>query len=250
MGSRRAEQLSLRSQQRIVSTVEDSVLRTEMTGLESQEEDSPKCILFFKPMSWLGQIRTHRRDESWSTSLWQTFFSTSMGAQIPVIAEKSLTACGCKKIKLDALGEHLCTCTAHSGSKKAHDWVVDQLADLFHTTHKVKTHQVVRIANAAGPVPLVLDLRIVHDRFGSSSDPSLNGHLHYPMDIDRSINEVATDKIRKNRADYNNNPPSAVSFMPSIASIRLGGYIANLSDFYSYRFIGKLTDFLQFQEFS
>ena len=46
-GSRRAEQLSLRSQQRMVATVEDSVLRTEMTGLESQEEDAPKCILFF-----------------------------------------------------------------------------------------------------------------------------------------------------------------------------------------------------------
>jgi hypothetical protein len=31
-----------------------------------------------------------------------------------------------------------------------------------------------------GPVPLVLDLRIAHDRFGSSSDPILNGQLHYP----------------------------------------------------------------------
>jgi hypothetical protein len=52
-GSHRAEQLSLRSQQRVVATVEDSVLRTEMTVLESQEEDAPKRILFFKPMSWL-----------------------------------------------------------------------------------------------------------------------------------------------------------------------------------------------------
>ncbi len=41
MGSRRAEQLSLRSQQRIVATVEDSVLRTEMVDLESQEDDDP-----------------------------------------------------------------------------------------------------------------------------------------------------------------------------------------------------------------
>jgi hypothetical protein len=41
-GSRRAEQLSLRSQQRIVATVEDSVLRTEMPDLESQEEDAPQ----------------------------------------------------------------------------------------------------------------------------------------------------------------------------------------------------------------
>jgi hypothetical protein len=40
-GSRRAEQLSLRSQQRVVDTVEESVLKTEMTGLESQEEDAP-----------------------------------------------------------------------------------------------------------------------------------------------------------------------------------------------------------------
>ena len=32
--------------------------------------------------------------------------------------------------------------------------------------------------------------------------------------------------------------------------VRLGGYIVNLSDFYSYRLIGKLTAFLQLQEFS
>jgi hypothetical protein len=52
-----------------VTTVEESVLRMEMAGLESQGEDAPKRVLFFKPMSWLGQIRVHRRDESWSVSL-------------------------------------------------------------------------------------------------------------------------------------------------------------------------------------
>ena len=105
------------------------------------------------------------------------------------------------------------------------------------------------LANETGPVSLVLDLRITHDRFGSSTDPSLNGHLHYPSNIDRSLNEAAADKIRKYRADYNNNPPNTVSFMPAIASTS-GGYILNLSDFYSYRLIGKLTAFLQLQEFS
>ena len=83
VSSRRAEQLNLCSQHRIVVSVEDSVLRTEMADLESQEEDTPKRILFFKPMSWLGQIRSHRRDETWSTGLWQTLFSASIGAQIP-----------------------------------------------------------------------------------------------------------------------------------------------------------------------
>ena len=151
-----------------------------------------------------------------------------MGAQIPVITEKPLAACGCRKFQIDPLGDHLNTCTAHSGAKKAHDWMVDQVADFFRTTHKVKTQQVVKrrgqhcgdielagyLANAAGPVPLVLDLRIAHDRVGSSTDPTLNGHLCLLLEV------------------------------------RLGGYIANLSDFYSDRLIGKLTAFLQLQEFS
>ena len=74
------------------------------------------------------------------------------------------------------------------------------------------------LANEAGPVPLVLDLRIAHDRVGSSADPTLNGHLKYPNNLDQSLNDAAADKIRKYRADYNNRPPSAVSFMSEIAS--------------------------------
>jgi hypothetical protein len=77
------------------------------------------------------------------------------------------------------------------------------------------------LANTADPVPLVLDLRIAqehNDRYGSSSDPSLNGHLHYSNDIDRSLDEAAADKIRKCRDDYNNNPPNTVSFITAITS--------------------------------
>jgi hypothetical protein len=112
------------------------------------------------------------------------------------------------------------------------------------TTHKAKTRQVARsrgqqcgdielpgyLANEAGPVPLVLDLHIAHERWGSSSDPTLNGNLHYPNDIDRSLNETAADKIRKYRADYNNNPPNAIAFMPAIL-VRLGGYIVKCAPF-------------------
>ena len=86
-------------------------------------EDAPKRILFYKPMGWLGQIRPHRRDESWSAGLGQTFFSTSMGAQISFVPEKPLTVCGCHKFRIDTLGDHLYTCTTHSGAKKAHDWL-------------------------------------------------------------------------------------------------------------------------------
>ncbi len=110
--------------------------------------------------------------------------------------------------------------------------MVDQLAALFLTTHKAKTQQVIRnrghhcgdidlvgyLPNETDPVPLVLDLRFTHDRFGRSSDLSLNGNLRYPNDIDRSLNETAGDKIRKYRTDYNNNPPTSVSVKPTITS--------------------------------
>ncbi len=147
--------------------------------------------------------------------------------------------------------DHLNTCTTHSGAKKAHAWMVDQLADLFRTTHKVKTQQVVKnrgqncgdiervgyLANETGPVSLVLDLRIAHDRVGSSTDPNLNGHLKYPNNLDQSLNDVDADKIRKYRADYNNRSSTEVSFMPAIASTsgRLHSEFVRLSFFKAHR---------------
>ena len=142
---------------------------------------------------------------------------------------------------LDVLGDHVSTCTAHSG---AHDWAFEQLADLFRTTHRVKTQQVAKswgqrcgdielaayFSNAAGPVPLVLDLRIAHERWGSSSNPSLNGRLHYPADVDRTLNETAADKVSQYRADYNNRPSCAIAFMPAIANTS-DVYTANLCSF-------------------
>ncbi len=103
---------------------------------------------------------------------------------------------------------------------------------LFRTTHKVKTQHGVKsrgqhcgdiqlevyLANESGPVPLVLDLRIAHDRVGSRTDHNLNGHLKYPNNFDQSLNDTAADKVRKYRPDYNNRSPSVVSFMTAIAS--------------------------------
>ncbi len=84
-------------------------------------------------------------------------------------------------------------------------------------------------------------LRIAHERFGSSSDTSINGHLHYPNDVDRPLNEAAADKIRVCRSDYNNRPSNAISFIPAIVST--GVYTVILCAFYFYKVIGKLTAF-------
>jgi len=52
-------------------------------------------------------IRAHRRDETWSASLCQTFFVICVGAQIPASAELPPSVCGCKKFSLDDLGDHV-----------------------------------------------------------------------------------------------------------------------------------------------
>jgi hypothetical protein len=47
----------------VVTTVEDSGLHTEMENLESEEEDTPGRVFYLKPMSCLGQIRSHHGTE-------------------------------------------------------------------------------------------------------------------------------------------------------------------------------------------
>jgi hypothetical protein len=43
------------------------------------------------------------------------------------------------------MGDHLCTYSSHSGDKKPHDWVVEELVDLFRTTRTTKTEHVIKI---------------------------------------------------------------------------------------------------------
>ena len=66
--------------------------------------------------------------------------------------------------------------------------------------------------------PIYTALRIAHDRVGTSTDPTLNGHLRYSNNLDQSLNDTSSDKVRKYRTDYNMNPPNTVSFMPTIDS--------------------------------
>ncbi len=67
-------------------------------------------------------------------------------------------------------------------------------------------------------MPLVLDLHVTHDRFGSSSDPIIDGHLHYPNDLDGPLNGDVANKIHQYHTDYNNRPSNDISFMTTIAS--------------------------------
>ncbi len=88
----------------------------------------------------------------------------------------------------------------------------------------------------------MLDLHITHERWGSRSDPTLNGNLHYLHDVERSLNETSDDKIRKYHTDCNDNPPTTIDFK-KVFLVRLGGYIVNLCVFHFYNLIEKLASF-------
>ena len=62
--------------------------------------------------------------------------STHIGSHIPSIDATPTTTCACKRFKIDAFGDHICTCASHSGAQRAHDWAVSQLAN--RTTHSAR----------------------------------------------------------------------------------------------------------------
>ena len=82
---------------------------------------------------------THRGDDTRSPNLWRTFFSAHKEALD--CGEAALDLCGSWSFQVESLGCHLNTCNDHLGGKKSNDWMVEKVADLFRTTHKVKTQQ-------------------------------------------------------------------------------------------------------------
>ena len=76
--------------------------------------------------------------------------------------------------------------------------------------------------DAEGSVNLVLDLCITQERYRSNFNPVITGTFHYPVphDIDQPLNEVAADKIRDYRADYNKRPSNlgSISFKTAVAT--------------------------------
>ena len=89
------------------------------------------------------------------------YLKTEEAFNFPIIAEKPLAAWGCRKFRQTLLVIiYICTCTAHSRVKKGHDWAVDQLAELFRTTHKVKTQHVAKSRGRhCGTLSWLLSLR-------------------------------------------------------------------------------------------
>jgi hypothetical protein len=186
--------------------------------------------------------QAHSANDAFDPALWDTFVSTTLGLGVPILAALprlnnsplavALAKCGCKKFCMDFHGDHTSTCTGHSGTTKAYDWMVSVLGPLFRTAgHLVRTQHGVTasagqrrgdvevrsyLRDQAGSKSLVFDLNITHDRFGSSSHVQQNGYLSHPQDLDGPMRVAAqrkTNAYRQTCADNQN-----ISFLPAIMS--------------------------------
>jgi hypothetical protein len=102
VGTRFSEQRHLHLPQMHKATVADSTLRVEMNGLEEQADNAKARELFWKPLSWVGTIRTTSANDAFDPALWETFISTTLGLEVPTLAvlprlhSSPLAKCGCK----------------------------------------------------------------------------------------------------------------------------------------------------------
>jgi hypothetical protein len=132
-----------------------------------------------------------------------TFVATTLGLEVPVLSSlprhnnSPLAKCGCKKRCMDFHGDHISTCTTHSGATKAHDWMVSVLGPLFcRAGHTVRTQHGVatgptarRRGNSELPASwqpgfvLRPQRHAALWRFGSSSHPQQSGLLTHPQDL-------------------------------------------------------------------
>jgi hypothetical protein len=149
--------------------------RVGMNGLEEQADNAKARDLVWKPLSWLGTLRPSSANDASDPALWETFFTSTTGFEVPVLSSlprhhnSPLAKCGCKKHAMDFHGDHTSTCTAHSGATKAHDWMVGALAPLFRTAgHTVRTQH--GVTASAGQRRGDVELRnYLRDQAGSRS---------------------------------------------------------------------------------
>jgi hypothetical protein len=86
------EQRQLHLSQKHKATVADCTLRVEMNGLEEQVDKAKARELFWKPLSWLGTIRTTFANDVFDPAISETFVSTTLGLEARVPSLQSSPA--------------------------------------------------------------------------------------------------------------------------------------------------------------
>jgi hypothetical protein len=197
--------------------------------------------LNWKPLGFLSNIKRRTNGDRFPLSLWEVWFSSTLGVPIPALIGPS-QECVCNIFHYDSFGDHLQTCQVKSGASQVHDWVVYRLGGILGSVgHRVKIH---KITPATGkergdleikdyvslqkpqeqddrlppPRTLMLDFTLTHTRYGRS-------HVHPVGQLtnirrsdsapepDGPLRVVVRKKILHYRQLYIDHP-DPITFMP------------------------------------
>ncbi len=102
--------------------------------------DPPSRSLNWKPLGFLSHIKRRKYGERFPLSLWEVWFSSTLGVPIPVLIGPSQW-CTCNVFHYDVFGDHFQTCKVKSA--QVHDWVVYRLDVILDSVgHEVKIHKI------------------------------------------------------------------------------------------------------------
>jgi hypothetical protein len=57
-----------------------------MNGIEDQADNAKARDLYCEPLLWLRTIRPTPANDTFDPALWETFFSTTLGLEVPVLS--------------------------------------------------------------------------------------------------------------------------------------------------------------------
>jgi hypothetical protein len=203
-----------------------------MYALEPGEP--PSRTLNWNPLGFLSHIKCRTNDDRLPLSLWEVWFSSTLGVSIPELIGPS-QGCTCNVFHYDLFGDHLQTCRVKSQYSQVHDLEVYRLGGILGTVgHRVEIHKITPVTGKERgdleikdyallqkpqeqtdrlppPRTLILDFTLTHTRYGSS-------HVHTTgqltntrcsdgdPELDGTLREVDRKKILHYRQLYINRP--------------------------------------------
>ena len=178
---------------------------------------------------------------------WTSYNCQYMGVPIPHLVELSHHECPCKRFAIDALGDHLHTCTQHAGATSgAHEHILTALQRLFtkagyrtdrkHVPHSrglKKADLLIKEFQLQGVRDVIIDVTCRHEFHGSCANLERNGEPSHP-DANGALDAAVKEKLDHYQHDYNERN---FFFLPAVmtTSGRISGDLLRLLYILSHR---------------
>jgi hypothetical protein len=178
---------------------------------------SKRKKLTWTPMAWLSST-SHRTGFSTSEAFnkerviqdWTSTHCQILGLGIPHLIELQHHECTCKRLAIDAFGDHLHSCTQHAGTTRvAHEHILTAAQAGYATERKnvpqssgmKKANLLIKDCQLEGVRNVNINVTLRHDFLGSCANLQRNGEPSH-LDVNGALDAVK-EKLDNYQHDYN-----------------------------------------------